>query len=159
MSGTNEGEMMTELPSQPTGADRLKQIAAQLGKGYQPEAVTVRELLRWFDAQRRGSFIVWWIRKNLSDAKLATQPDFEATWLDGQIRFISGAGDGTQQEALFQDAGALPLAAALARPDPTYRIGKLRSANTPPVSIAPNQTIAPTLAEICASIVCSSTKP
>ena len=58
-----------------------------MSKHESVDPVSVRELLRWFDAQRRGLHIVRQIRKALAKAKLKTDPDFEGAYLDGLIEF------------------------------------------------------------------------
>src|SRR4051812_23573110 len=50
--------------------------------------VTVRALLSWFGAERRGYSKVKEIRKALNKVKLRTEPDFEEAWIDGEITFI-----------------------------------------------------------------------
>ena len=75
---------MAELPSKSLSAsERLVQIAAQLSKQKSAEPVSVRELLRWFDAQRRGLHIIREILRALAKAKLKTKPDFEGAYIDG----------------------------------------------------------------------------
>lgn len=114
-----------------TGREKLKQIAAELEKGQPPEPLTVRQLLEWFSAQRRGYYIVQEIRGALEGADLQTEPDFEGAYIDGPIQLV-----------YRRDARKAQSAVTLQDADPTYRIGKLRSANTPPVSVAPDQEIA-----------------
>ena len=43
---------------------------------------SVRELLSWFQAERRGYWKVHEIRKALRKAKLKTEPDFDEAWID-----------------------------------------------------------------------------
>ena len=71
--------------------EKLKEIAQQLRNGARPTSVSVRELLIWFDAERRGYFIVQRIRNALSDAGLLTSPDFEGVWIDGPLEFVLSA--------------------------------------------------------------------
>lgn len=134
----------TTTPASPLlpGPDRLKQIAEQLKGGQTPEPVTVRELLRWFRVERRGSYIVQWIRQALSEAKLTTKPDFEGSYIDSLIEFVLAEEEtATQPAKPPQNAEVSALPTAQVTADPTYRIGKLRSANTRPVAVNPNQTI------------------
>ena len=121
--------------------EKLAQIAAQLNKQESAEPVAVRELLRWFDAQRRGLHIVRQIRKALAKAKLKTKPDFEGAYLDGLIEFVPSkdlSAIPVHGPANFSEEPA-PL--SVIKADPTYRIGKLHSANRVPLSVNPNQTI------------------
>lgn len=126
------------------GRKRLKEISEQITKGQQPEPIAVRELLRWFGSERRGSFVVDWIRGALSNANLATVPDFEGTYLDGQIRFVrtSKAHSPEPSKAAPVTNGLVIAPGKTTAVDPTYRIGKLRSANTPPISVKPQQKVA-----------------
>lgn len=52
--------------------------------------MTVRTLLSWFwGSQRRGQFIVFSIRAALEALALRTEPDFNLTYLDGMVEFLS----------------------------------------------------------------------
>ncbi len=102
----------------PTPHQRLKTIADELlTKGVVPPTETVRSLLRWFRAERRGDNILTTIRRTLAEVGLETDPDFEyAAAIDQEISFrVAGTSSG---------------------PDATYRIGRLESANRKPLSIA-----------------------
>lgn len=44
---------------------RLGEIAEQLQRGEGPEPETVRTLLSWFDAQRRGHYVTQRVRRAL----------------------------------------------------------------------------------------------
>ena len=52
-----------------------------------PCVATVRELLAWFDAKRRGHHVVSSIRVVLEEAGIRTEPDFEDEYIDNEIRF------------------------------------------------------------------------
>ena len=73
--------MATKVPAQ------LKEIVDQVTEGNERKE-TVRTLLSWFGAERRG---YWWvrdIRKALNKAKLKTEPDFEEAWIDASVSFV-----------------------------------------------------------------------
>ena len=72
--------MATKIP------DQLKDIADQVYQGAE-RTESVRTLLSWFNADRRGKWVVGDIRKALRKLKLATQPDFEDVWIDAPIKF------------------------------------------------------------------------
>jgi CBS domain-containing protein len=139
-----DSDSTSQEPLAPTGRERLMQIAEQLEAGGQrTESVTPRELLRWFGASRRGPLIVKSIRSSLSDAKLATKPDFEGAYVDGPIEFIlvdaHPLAETDDHVSVSETASVLvtgPLSV-----DPTYRIGKLPSANRTPISVKPQQKI------------------
>ena len=63
--------------------DRVKRAVAD---GQEPSA-TVRELLGWFEAQRRGAIVVENIEAALEEANLCTDPDFTTIWIDAQVTF------------------------------------------------------------------------
>ena len=69
---------------------RLDEIAVRLREGGLSPQMTVRSLLQWFGAQRRGTWIVKDIRRALARAGLRTEPDFESAWIDGQVSFTLG---------------------------------------------------------------------
>ena len=112
---------------------RLKKIGTDLDNGIAPSSVTVRELLSWFDCQRRGVWVVDMIRTILKEDRLRTVPDFEGEYLDHKIAFerITGQKNNSQSSNVRDDGP----------PDPTYRIGKLASANSKPMTVKPDDSI------------------
>lgn len=114
---------MNDSPESPpqSGRDRLKEISLQLKRGDSPASISVRALLEWFGAQRRGSYIIEEIRDALSKANLKTNPDFATSYIDGEIEFLS-------EERIVQP------------PTPaTYRVGMLSSANKTVISVTQTQ--------------------
>ena len=81
LSGDTEG---------PKGYKELERIAARLERGEDIDAVTVRELLRWFGAERRGPQINQTIRYALSINNLFIKPDMNQQHLDGPLEFGEG---------------------------------------------------------------------
>ena len=145
------------------GSQRLKRIATRLRSGQAVEPVTVRELLSWFGVQRRGYIIVFMIAEELSEAGLTTEPYFEHAYIDGLIEFhLSEKLEKRPEEkpaegevVAFPGGEATSADALVAPPafsiDPTYRIGRLRSANITPTSVAPNHTITEAITIMLAS--------
>lgn len=122
--------------------DELKQVAARVLSGG-TETHTVRELLRWYGYERRGRFIVWVIRRDFADLKLDTEPDLEYAYIDGELTFRP-LNDQTPSPATPK-SGDEDVPAVLihsAPEDPTQRIGRLPTANAPPLAINPNATVA-----------------
>ena len=128
--------------------DRLQQVAQELREGKAGPELTVRDLLGWFNAQRRGYWIVADIRHGLSVARLQTDPDFESVYIDAPISFKlasavppdASASPPAQSGAVV---GALTAALAITKSqpsyaDPTYRISKLEAANKQLVRVAPD---------------------
>lgn len=130
--------------------ERLTDIAHTLKNGEPVPALTVRAFLRWFwGAQRRGRWIVNYIRDGMDKAGLRTVPDFESTYLDAEIRFelvaaVTGANDAPQVEVaeavtITDHAEVRVVTNTFA--DPTYRISKLGAANRRPTSVTPDSSL------------------
>ena len=123
---------------------KLEVIAADLRGGGAVPPITVREFLSWFNAQRRGSFIVWLIREKMAEAGLTTEPNFESAYIDSEIKFALAPEQSAEED--------LPGNAMTdERPthnedeqdaDPTYRLSRLEAANRAPVSLPPTASIA-----------------
>jgi len=117
--------------------DNLNQIAKQLKKGgVRPQRVTARMFIGWFDAQRRSIGNVDFIRSQLKKHQIVTEPDFEHVYIDSTIGFALAVAkkapdDSGDEENLIMDVVN----------DPTYRVGKLASANSLPVSVRPDDPI------------------
>ena len=111
--------------------DKLKAIAEQLKNGVAPPKETVRTLLSWYGASRRGWRVSRRIKWHLEQHGLRTEPDFEYVYIDGFIAFQKAA----PKEATVADSAI----------DPTHRIARLASANRPPVSVKPDSTLQQTI--------------
>ena len=118
-----------------TGKEQLEKMVGEIRKGLVPQPVTVREFLSWFGAERRGYVIVWNIRRVLKEVGLETKPDFEYAYIDGLVSFVAAGSVGTQSPTTG-DVLEGPVA------DPTYRIGRLDSANKKPTSVPPDAALA-----------------
>lgn len=124
---------------------RLQSIANDLDEGSDVPPLTVREFLSWFNAQRRGSFIVWFIHRALDEARLTTEPDFESLYIDAVFSFkrketpVAGSITATLQDATLSSEARVSDAPSFM--DPTYRLSKLEAANRAPVSVSPNASI------------------
>ena len=115
--------------------DKLKNICDQLKKGVVPPRETVRSFLLWFGVTRRGVGVVHSIRSTLTMHGITTDPDFEYAFIDGQIGFVPV--DSKDHES---KGGTVDTSFAAA--DPTYRVGRLQSANHLPVTVKPDSTLA-----------------
>lgn len=128
--------------------ERLTDIARVLKNGEPVPAVTVRAFLDWFfGTQRRGRWIVTYIRSALNEANLKTVPDFESTYLDAEMKFELVAPITASANSVIQPGAAeLVMIAEHAEvrivpetyADPTYRISKLAAANKPLVWVVPD---------------------
>jgi CBS domain-containing protein len=132
--------------------EQLQEVAAKVAQGQEPNS-TVRTFLSWFwGAQRRGSFIKSVMRAALAATNLRTIPDFDETYIDGLIKFVSGtpeAGAATDNGSAggitLQVADTMVMvdsASAQTKVDPSYRIARLKSAHTVPLSVGPDASIA-----------------
>jgi CBS domain-containing protein len=147
--------MDKEITSErPEGYRKLEQISAQLNDRVAPQPATVRELLQWFGAKRRGSGTVYTIKGALYDKNLRTEPSFELQYLDGPLEFKIGKREGDVFRFDEDSAASTSSAEILLFPsvqrgpggrliitDPTYRIGRLPSANVVPISVTPNTSL------------------
>jgi CBS domain-containing protein len=128
--------MGMEIPEQ------LQQVAEQLKTDGRAPPETVRTLLTWFGQKRRGRWVVNAIRAALRKLRLRTDPDFESTYIDGEIEFRLV---GERREV---DTRTFPVATESERAsscegdgdggkysDPVVRIGMLSAANRSPVII------------------------
>ena len=136
----------TALPDPKT---RLTDIARSVKAGEPVPPVTVRTFLSWFwGTQRRGRWIVSYIRGRLNDAGLRTVPDFESTYLDAEIAFeLATEAKGSATAPAELDDGIARTDHTEVRTstpeftDPTYRISKLAAANRRPVSVTPDSSL------------------
>jgi CBS domain-containing protein len=133
--------------------ETLQKIAEQVYQNEHP-TVTVRMLLSWFGAQRRRNLTVRTIREALDELKLKTDPEIEAAYIDGLVKFLPiSKSDGKAAENASHTVAIPPEAdrsfvenatgGAMVGTvvDPTFRIGRLASANRRPVSVTPDATV------------------
>jgi CBS domain-containing protein len=107
----------------------LDDVKKQLKKGLAVQAGTVRDFLRLFSAERRGYVVVQQIKEKLGKHGLTTRPNFTVAFIDSQLNYeLSDAASDAQDDGT-------------AHVDPTYRIGRLASANRSPVSVKPDDTL------------------
>jgi predicted transcriptional regulator len=140
------------IPEEAHAPPELKNVAEQVAQGQRP-VVTVRTLLSWFyGSQRRGRWIVSIIRIALEGLNLQTEPDFDATYLDGQVTFVPKSTPetvvatlGVQAEltagAVVVSAESGPATLTKTPVDPTYRVDRLEIAHRPPLSVPPDAPI------------------
>jgi CBS domain-containing protein len=130
--------------------EELREVAERVQKGNRPRA-SVRTVLKWFEAERRGFRILREVRRALKRAKLNTIPEFEGAYIDSQVTFVSKE-EGEKKAQKAADAAAIKTSAVVdsmptattpsAIPlDPTYRIGRLESANKAIIFVKPDETV------------------
>ena len=128
--------------------EELREIVEKVNAGKRP-SVKVRRFLSWFEAERRGYRIVRSIRRSLKKAKVATVPDFEGAYIDSRVSFVPEG-----QEALLEEVEETNASVAstvettvseatevVVPVDPTYRVGRLESANKTVISVKPDDPI------------------
>jgi CBS domain-containing protein len=136
---------------------RLSEVREKLVAHEAVDGLTVRTLLRWFGAARRGLFVARNIEKALTEAGLETFPDFNAVHIDSPIVFkllksrpdeVIPSRDPAERiivttlpEGESQTPSSFPLIAG-AHADPAFRLGRLASANSKPISVSPDCTVA-----------------
>jgi len=110
----------------------LHEIAERLKNGQRVEPISVRALLSWFGAFRRGSWIVAKIRSDMGKLGIETVPDLESTYIDGSLTLgIASPVVDVSPEPLTKDSGVKePLDDD---DDPSYRVGRLESASKAPL--------------------------
>lgn len=142
---------MAKIPPQ------LQEAAEKIHQDGKTKVVRVKELLSWFDAQRRGLLVVREIRSALRKAKLVTVPDFEVAYIDQRIKLKplhpADWKPGASKEIVVEEHGTETDASSAAVsggsvPDPAPRIGMLKAANTPPVSVKRDMELTDAIAKM-----------
>ena len=123
-----------------TFPENLKLIAEKTKEDGHPHSETVRTLLSWFGAQRRGDLVVNQIRRALKDLQLVTEPDFALAYIDGYIEIkpieIETNSHLLEPENTHNLSSQEPrLVSGGSVPDPVPRIGMLAAANATPISV------------------------
>lgn len=125
----------SDSPSNPNSAMLLSEISDRLAKGEQQFA-TVRTILSWFGAKRRGYLVIQQIESALNHHSLVTDPPFDYAYIDAPVEFHPMSWWIEQQIAV--DDTVRPLVDF----DPSYRVGRLAAANRAPVSVKPDEPLA-----------------
>ncbi|MFN2452916.1 MAG: CBS domain-containing protein [Pyrinomonadaceae bacterium] len=126
--------------------ENLSLIAEKAHADGQSHSETVRTLLSWFGAQRRGYHVVRQVRSALRQAKLVTVPDFEVAYIDGlveikssppelPIEVVSSVSANLESVKVAAESAPSPFVIGGSVPNPVPRIGMLEAANTAPVSV------------------------
>lgn len=132
----------------------LGEIAETLRGGRTPESISVRELIGWFDALRRGTNVNWHIRRSLEQAGLVTLPDFESAHIDGRVQFALPQSPESQPDAqpqreqvelapeLPQQQGPEPIQfVGGAGVEPAYRVSRLLDPRLKLITIGPDASL------------------
>jgi CBS domain-containing protein len=131
----------------PSDHPELEQVVTDLREGNTATPVTIRTFLSWFGAKRRTPGNVEYINQQMSMAGLRTVPNYLNIWVDTPITFeliaTHAAEAESRESALPQSTSNDPELASdsTSAGDPSFRIGRIASANNPPVSVKPNATL------------------
>ena len=122
--------------------DKVKKAVAN----DQEFSITVRELLTWFGAQRRGALVVENIEAALEEADLCTDPNFTTVWIDAPVIFRN-------RDAAAAAPAVKPTAAQEAQVDASqdanandfagwkHSVRMLKAANREVISVKPEHPI------------------
>jgi CBS domain-containing protein len=107
-----------------------------------PVEISIRDLIRYWGAQRRGYWIVEEVQRDLKKVRLTTEPPFTEGWIDITVKLVPvarKAAAGTRKASSSSEASAAGGDDVL--PDASLRIGSLPSANLGVTSISPSHTL------------------
>jgi predicted transcriptional regulator len=76
------------LRDRPLYHEKFEQAEKRLDDGGPPLEVTVRMLLSWFGAGKRGQNVVERVRAALAGFELTTDPDFNAVQIDAEVALV-----------------------------------------------------------------------
>jgi CBS domain-containing protein len=110
---------MDEIPNE------LETVAEEVKQGEE-RTVSVRELLSWFDSQRRGRWVVQRIRKALREVDLETKPNFEVPHIDAEVEFQEWTGEEDEEDSESDEFDFS---------DPVPRLGQLDAASRSPETV------------------------
>jgi CBS domain-containing protein len=131
---------------------KVREIAQKIHDDNTECQETVRTILTWFEAKRRGIIVINSIQNALAEVGLTTDPDFTSVYIDAEVRIISAQQieSNSVEIKLVEKDTDLPDATVEvttekfvcgAIEDPTFRIGKLESADNKPVSVSPDSML------------------
>ncbi|HEY2129613.1 MAG TPA: hypothetical protein VGH77_20755 [Streptosporangiaceae bacterium] len=129
--------MIPEDEVLPGTREELLKLAATRASGN-PVTLSIRRLLDYWGAKRRGYWITDEITRDLTAARLATRPPFTEGWIDSLISLIPIASGMPKP-----DGSALPSieAAATAGVQVSLRVNSLASANAGVESVRLDDTL------------------
>jgi predicted transcriptional regulator len=102
-------------------------------------SLTVRELLAFWGAKRRGIWVVDRVRRDLEEHERTTDPDFTSAWIDSTITLISQTGHTHSPDLEAETEIVEGMDRAL--PDIEMRVGQIRSANVAVVSLSRDDSL------------------
>jgi predicted transcriptional regulator len=128
-------------------ADELRSVVKELKGGKTATPVTIRTFLSWFGMQRRTASNIELINAQLKAAGIRTVPNYLDIWVDTPIAFELitsskklSSGDPVATPSSTVKSVETPEDSK-SPDDPSFRIGKIESANRPPVSVKPTASL------------------
>lgn len=145
-------EAVQVLPTEehePPYVEPLTAAVAQLAENAaEPRTTTVRTMLSWFGAQRRGSAVSDTIRATLSGFDLKTDPDFQSVHADEEVRLVARetikaaeSPSSEREQDAEQDASPVAASETSGTYTSTFHVGTLDEANRTVVSTKPQTTL------------------
>lgn len=116
--------------------DRLKDIKSRIEKSKSPQNETIRTILSWFNAERRGVHIISEIERKFSEHHLVTIPSLSEPWIDGTVD-ISLSSKGRESKTDYDSM--------------TARLVHLDAANQKPLCVKPESSIKEAMAKMLAN--------
>ena len=105
-----------------------------------PLELTIRSLLAYWGAKRRGYWIVGEIDRDLIEAGLTTFPPFTEGWIDNLVRIVPYKP--SEPASTLAPTNRTPAAAVAADSLATMHVGSLPSANKGITSVPPDASLA-----------------
>ncbi|MGA0530386.1 CBS domain-containing protein [Hansschlegelia sp. KR7-227] len=122
--------------------EELSAVLADLKAGRTAQPVTIRTFLSWFGFQRRTPLNVQYINSKLEQIGIRTVPDYLNIWVETPIAFeLIDSKRSRQKTAIINQVQLNEVVAEPNADDPSFKIEKIRSANTPPTFVKPNDTL------------------
>jgi hypothetical protein len=123
-------------------SQRLAGIADDLQASVPVPPTTVRAFLDWVDVKRRRPAVVDALRQHLADNGLATDPDFEAAFIDSPISFVIAP----EEPVITSPDGSSPAVGESFEepdaPDPAYLVSRLKTFDGVYDSVPPTESLA-----------------
>jgi predicted transcriptional regulator len=115
----------------------LEQAAKQAHSS--PISLTVRELLAYWGAKRRGIWVVDRVQRDLEKHELTTDPDLTNVWIDSTITLKPQTGHTRSPD--FEAETDIVEETDRALPDVEMRVGQIRSANVAVISVSRDDSL------------------
>lgn len=127
-----------------TTPHQLRDVVESLRAG-KTRRVKVRTLLAWFGHKRRGSSVVWTVRRALQTKHLKTDPDFSTVGIDAFVTFSLVPGEFPKRQATSvatgsddTDGNSTPESLTT---DPALHVGMLPAATRGVVTVRRDDTV------------------